>query len=55
MLCVLLCVDLSVREGGVVDLGCHGVGMCITGMETCLGNKIGRETAARLRERPVAV
>jgi len=38
VLCVLSCVDLSVMECGAAGLGCHGVGMCVSGMETCLGN-----------------
>jgi len=55
VLCVLSCVDLSVRECPAAGLGRHRVGMCVSGMETCLGNWIGREIAARLRERPSAV
>jgi len=54
VLCVLSCVDLSVMECGAAGLGHHGVGMCVSGMETCLGNWIGREIAARLRGRPSA-
>jgi len=42
---VLSCVDLSVMECGAADLGHHRVGMCVSGMETCLGNWIGREIA----------
>jgi len=42
-------------EYGVAGLGHHGAGMYVSGMETCLGNEIGREIVARLRERPLAV
>jgi len=32
----LCCVDLSVMKCGAAGLGHHGVGMCVSGMETCL-------------------
>jgi len=38
VLCVLSCMDLSVRECGAAGLGCHRVGMHVFGMETCLGS-----------------
>jgi len=39
VLCVLSCGDLSSRECVATGtLGHHGVGMCVSGMETCLGN-----------------
>jgi len=37
-------------------LGHHRIGMYISGMvATCLGNWMGREIVARLREKPSAV
>jgi len=39
LLChVLSCVDLTVMECALAGLGRHRVGMCVSGMETCLGN-----------------
>jgi len=45
VLYVLSCVDLSVMEYGGAGLGHHGVGVCMAGMETCLGNSLVREIA----------
>jgi len=38
VLCVLSCADLSIMECGAAGLGCREIGMCVSGMETCLGN-----------------
>jgi len=38
VLCFLSCSHLSVRKCAAAGLGCHRVGMCVSGMETCLGN-----------------
>jgi len=38
VLCVLSCSDLSVRKCVAAGLGRHRVGMCVSGMETGLGN-----------------
>jgi len=58
VLCVFSCGDLIEfkRVCGGRTLGCHGIGMCMSGMvATCLGNWMGREIVARLREWPLAV
>jgi len=56
VLYVLSCSDLSERKcAAAKDTGPLSNWMCVSGMETCLGNEIGTEIAARLRERALGV